>query len=304
MRISVPVSITADFRHQLARHPARHLILHARRLASFGIAAMLACTAAMQTAHADATLDHIKQSGTLNVGIIVDGGHFGSLDPATQQPLGFNVDLAADLAKRLGVKLQVVSVQPSTRVQFLQQGKVDILIANMEYTPERGAILDYVPTPYYRVGGVAIVPRDSPIHSWEDLRGKPVCLSQGSSYTRPLIEQYGAIPKGFRGASESLLALQGHNCVAAVHDAAPLLYPLLRENAEWRDYRAIGPELIPAPSVIWTRKGEHDTVAALDPIVRDWHRTGWLIQVEAKNGVAPPSPALLALHQQFEKASP
>jgi hypothetical protein len=202
MRTSVPVANTAHF--------TRNLIDRGRRLASLGVAAMLACTAAMQTAHADATLDHIKQSGTLNVGIIVDGGHFGSLDPATQQPLGFNVDLAADLARRLGVKLQVVSVQPSTRVQFLQQGKVDILIANMEYTPERGAaILDYVPTPYSRVGGVAIVPRDSSIHTWEDLRGKPVCLSQGSSYTRPLIEQYGAVPKGFRGASESLLATQG-----------------------------------------------------------------------------------------------
>ncbi len=267
-------------------------------------ALVLAAALPLQAARADATLDHIKQSGTLAVGIIVAGGHFGSLDPATQQAQGFNVDLAADLARRLGVKLQVVSVQPSTRVQFLQQGKADILIANMEYTPERAELLDYVPTPYYRVGGVAIVRRDSPIQHWEDLRGKPVCLSQGSSYTRPLIEQYGAVPKGFRGAAESLLALQGNNCVAAVHDAAPLLYPLLRENPEWRDYRAIGPELIPAPSVIWTRKGEHDTLAILDAIVRDWHRSGWLIATEAKNGVAPPSPALVALHAQFKDAAP
>lgn len=255
---------------------------------------------AMTGAHADATLDHITSHHEINVGVMITGGPFGSLDPQTQQPRGINVDLAEDLGKKLGVKVNLVSVQPSTRVQFLQQGKADILIANMEYTPQRAEILDYVPTPYYRVGGTAITPNNSGITRWEDLRGKPVCISQGSSYIRPIVERYGAVPRAFPGASQSLLALRGGSCVAAVHDAAPLLYPLQQHDPEWHDYRTLQPELIPASSVIWVRQGEKDTAARLNGIVEDWHRSGFLISVEAKNGL-PPSQALAEWHANLPK---
>jgi polar amino acid transport system substrate-binding protein len=251
------------------------------------------------TAHADATLDKIESRHELVVGVLISGGPFGSIDPATQQLRGFNVDLAQDLGKRLNASVRLVSVQPSTRVQFLQQGKVDILVANMEYTEQRNEIFDHVPTPYYQVGGTAITANTSGITKWEDLRDKPVCISQGSSYIKPVVERYGAIPRAFPGAAESLLALKGGNCVAAVHDAAPLLYPLQARDPEWRAYHTLQPELIPSPSVIWVRQGEKDTVARLDPIVRDWHRTGWLIGVEAKNGLTPPSPALAQWHKEY-----
>lgn len=270
-----------------------------KRLASFAVFVALAAAGAMPPAHADQTLDKINSRHEIAVGVLIGGSPFGSLDPQTQQPRGMNVDLANDIGKRLGVKVQLVSVQPSTRVQFLQQGKVDILIANMEYNAQRGEILDHVATPYYRVGGTAITPKSSGITTWEDLRGKPVCISQGSSYIRPVVEKYGAIPRAFPSASQSLLALRGGSCVAAVHDAAPLLYPLQQHDPEWRDYRTIQPELEPAPSVIWVRQGEKDTAAKLDAIVRDWHRTGWLIDDEAKNGLTPPSPALAEWHQKL-----
>ncbi|MDR5759306.1 transporter substrate-binding domain-containing protein [Caballeronia sp. LZ035] len=246
-------------------------------------------------AHADATLDRIASRHQIDVGVMIAGSPFGSLDPQTQQPRGINVDLANDIGQKLGVKVNLVSVQPSTRVQFLQQGKADILIANMEYTPQRAEILDFVPTPYYRVGGTAITPNNSGITRWEDLRGKPVCISQGSSYIRPMVERYGAVPRAFPGASQSLLALRGGSCVAAVHDAAPLLYPLQQHDPEWRDYRTLQPELIPASSVIWVRQGEKDTAAKLNGIVEAWHRSGFLIASEAKAGL-PPSAALAEWH--------
>ncbi|MDR6419170.1 transporter substrate-binding domain-containing protein [Paraburkholderia phenoliruptrix] len=277
-------------------------LLKAARLKRFSRPALIAASLAAAVgspAHADQTLDKINARREIAVGVLIGGSPFGSLDPQTRQPRGINVDLANDIGKRLGVKVQLVSVQPSTRVQFLQQGKVDILIANMEYNPQRGEILDHVPTPYYRVGGTAITPNSSGITKWEDLRGKPVCISQGSSYIRPVVEKYGALVRAFPGASQSLLALRGGSCVAAVHDAAPLLYPLQQHDPEWRDYRTLQPELEPAPSVIWVRQGEKDTAARLDAIVRDWHKSGWLIEEEAKNGLTPASPALAEWHRQL-----
>ena len=253
-------------------------------------------------AHADATLDRIKQRGKVAIGVMVNGGPFGSIDPATQQLIGWNPDLARDLAKQLGAEVELVQVQPSNRVQFLQSGKVDLLIASMEYNADRGEILGYAPTPFYRVGGTAAVLKTSGVAKWEDLRGKIVCASQGSSFVKPLQEQYGAHVRGFKTSSESLLALRGGNCVAAVHDST-LIQPLLRSSAEWSGYAApITDEILPAPSVVWTRKGEADTIAAVDKAVKQWHRSGWLIETEKRNHIEPPQPLLPELQAKFRAA--
>ncbi len=252
------------------------------------------------TAHADATLDKIRQRGKVVVGVVLSGPPFGTIDPATGKHLGYNVALAEGVAKSLGVGLETVQVQPSNRVQFLQQGKVDLLIANMQWTQERSEILSFVPTPFEEVGGAAIAPKASGIKRWEDLRGKPVCVSQGSNFTKPLADTYGAVIKAFRGQPESLLALKGGNCVAAVH-VSPTLRELVADNADWKDYAIVSPsDIIPSPSVIWVRRGEADIQSALDRIVQQWHRSGWLIEVEKQNGMTP-TPLLFQLHDKFSK---
>lgn len=266
------------------------------------VVVVLATAFGASAAHADSTLDRIHERHQLVVGVILSGPPFGSLNPATQKPVGFNVDLAENLAKRLGVDIQMIPVQPSNRVQFLQQGKVDALIANMEVTTERAEILAYPPTPFEQIGGALITRKDSGIKTWNDLRGKAVCVSQGSNYAKPLAEQYGAQVKAFRGQPESLLALRGNNCAAAVH-VAPTLRLLVARNPDWQDYSI--PEsndLIPSPSVIWVRKGETDTQNAFEKIVEDWHRSGWLIDIERKNGMQP-SQAVLDLHTKFKAQS-
>ena len=95
-------------------------------------------------AHADATLDKIQQRHAISVGVILSGPPFGTLDPKTGEHLGYNVELAKGIGEALGVETKTVSVLAPNRVQFLQQGKVDILIANMQFTEERAEILDYV----------------------------------------------------------------------------------------------------------------------------------------------------------------
>jgi len=263
----------------------------------------LALALAAGAAHADATLDKIKERGTVTIGVLANGGVFGSVDPATQQLVGWNPELARQLAKGLGVKAELVQVQTATRTQFLISGKVDLLIASMELNPERAEILGYAPTPFFRVGGAAATLKTSGIAKWEDLRGKPVCVSQGSSFARPLAADYGAVIKGYKSSSDSLLALRGAQCVAAVHDST-LIRPLLRSNTEWAEYHApIATEVLPANSVVWTRKGETDTIAAVDEVIQDWHRTGWLIGTEKRLGIEPPQPLLQELNAKFKQGS-
>ncbi|SFD71744.1 transporter substrate-binding domain-containing protein [Paracidovorax konjaci] len=258
--------------------PARSLALV---LAALGLAATV------PSARADATLDKIKERGKLSVGIDGASPPFGVLDTATGKVGGYQTDLAADLARRLGVPLETVTVTAATRVQFLQTGKVDLLIANIQWTQERSEILSFAPTPYDLIGGGALVAKASGIRSWEDLRGKVACVSQGSNFARPLAEKYGAVVKGLRGIPESLLALKGGTCAASVH-IQPALYEKLHgpHAAEWKDFTlATEDQLIPSPTVVWTRRGENDTVAFVDQAIQDWHRSGLLLGAARKYGV-------------------
>ncbi|QYJ24564.1 transporter substrate-binding domain-containing protein [Achromobacter sp. ES-001] len=238
-------------------------------------------------AHADATLDKIKQRGKLVVGVDGASPPFGLLDPATGKVGGFQADLGADIAKRLGVTLETVPVTASTRVQFLQAGKVDLLIANIQWTQERSEILSYAPTPYNLVGGAAMVSKKSGIKRWEDLKGKVACVSQGSNFAKPLQDTYGAVVKGLRNIPESLLALKGGSCDASVH-IQPALYETLHgpSAAQWNDFElATQDQLIPSPTVIWTRRNEADTRALVDGVIRDWLTTGLLVQAAERYGV-------------------
>lgn len=79
------------------------------------IAITLALALAAAAAQADATLDKVKERGTVTIGVLANGGVFGSLDPATQQLVGWNPELARELAKGLGVKAELVQVQTATR---------------------------------------------------------------------------------------------------------------------------------------------------------------------------------------------
>ncbi|MFJ3056254.1 transporter substrate-binding domain-containing protein [Herbaspirillum sp. NPDC087042] len=269
--------------------------------------ALLLTTLACHSAQADTTLDKIKQRGKLSVGVDGVSPPFGVMDPATGKTGGYQFELAADLARRLGVTLETVSVTASTRVQFLQTGKVDLLVANIQWTRERNDTLAFAPTPYDLIGGGALVAKSSGIKRWEDLRGKVACVSQGSNYAKPLAESYGAVVKGLRGIPESLLALKGGTCAASVH-VYPVLYNTLHGDGseQWKDF-ALGTQdqLIPSPTVVWMRKGESDTQAFVDQAIQDWHRSGFLLKQARKWGVPDQWIASrhdLALKGKFDRA--
>src|SRR5437588_12596260 len=82
------------------------------------------------------TLEKIKQRGVLVVGSKADYKPFGFRDPSGAI-VGFEPDIARLVAEKLGVKLELEPVVSSNRMQFLQQGKIDLMIATMNVTPER-----------------------------------------------------------------------------------------------------------------------------------------------------------------------
>ena len=158
---------------------------------------------AISTRTADADqLSTIKSHGTLIVGVKADYPPFGFRAPSGEIE-GIEPSLAADVAKRLGVKLELVPVTAANRMQFLQQGKIDLMIATMSDTPERRSIVDIIEPDYYASGYNVMPPKSMNIDAWADLNGKKVCLIQGSYYNKELQEKDGAQVSAFPGTAEA-----------------------------------------------------------------------------------------------------
>ena len=112
-------------------------------------------------------METIKQRGTLIVGTKADYKPFGFRDP-NGAIVGIEPDLAADLAKRLGVKVEIVPVISSNRIEFLQQGKIDLVIATMSDTPERRKVVQAIDPPYYSDFANVLLSIGAPEHAGSD----------------------------------------------------------------------------------------------------------------------------------------
>ena len=95
------------------------------------------------------TLDQIKDSGEINIGVFSDKNPFGYVDEnGTYQ--GYDVYFAERIGKDLGVKINYVSTEAASRVEYLETGKVDIVLANFTVTDERAEKVDFA-LPYMNV---------------------------------------------------------------------------------------------------------------------------------------------------------
>jgi len=104
----------------------------------------------MSTASAD-VLDTIKERGKLIVGVKADYIPYGYLD-TSGAIIGIEPDLAKDVADKLGVDIEYVPVVSSNRMQFLEQGKIDLMIATMTDKPDRRKVVKIVDPNYYSSG--------------------------------------------------------------------------------------------------------------------------------------------------------
>lgn len=245
-------------------------------------------------AKADA-LDDIKKRGTLIVGTKADYRPYGFRDP-DGKIIGLEPDLAADVAKRLGVKLELVPVVASNRMQFLEQGKIDLMIATMTDTPERRKVVDIVEPDYYASGANIMAPKSVHLTSWEQLKEKPVCMIQGSYYNKEVQEKYGATPVAFKGTAEAYTALKNGSCVGFVYDDTALIGAL--QDPEWKDYEMPLKSILPQPWGLAVKLDETGFERFMAATVKDWHKSGLILELEKKWGI-PKSDFAEEMHTKY-----
>jgi polar amino acid transport system substrate-binding protein len=232
------------------------------------------------------TLEKIRERGVLVVGTKADYKPFGFRDP-TGAIIGFEPDLAKDVADRLGVKVQVEPVVSANRMQFLQQGKIDLMLATMNVTDERRKTVGIVEPSYYASGVNVFANRKASLKRWEQLKDQKVCGIQGAFYNKYVAEKYGADIVAFRGQQEAETALAQGNCIAWLYDDTAFAERLA--DPKWGGFEMPLETILSEPWGAAVRLEERDGPWGqfMAKTIADWHRSGKLVALEKKWNIAP-----------------
>lgn len=138
------------------------------------LAALLTATAAL----AGPVWDNIEKTKVLRVGLMTDSIP-GAFYNDKKEWVGMDVDVAEELAKRLGCTLERVAVNNKTRIAFVQQGRIDVSIANMTHKRERDKSIDFSIT--YFFDGQKLLAKKGQFAKWEDFVGKKIATMQGTT---------------------------------------------------------------------------------------------------------------------------
>jgi polar amino acid transport system substrate-binding protein len=242
-------------------------------------------------------LDQIRSRGTLVVGTKADYQPFGFRDVGGTI-VGFEPDLAQDIATTLGVKLELTPVNASNRIPLLIDGKVDLVIATMNDTPERRKLVDFVQPSYYASGVNVLAPRSLQLRVWQQLRTKRVCTIEGSFYVQEIKERYAPELLLFKNTGDMYDALKQGKCVSAVYDDTALIGKL--QSPDWREFEMPLRSILVEPWGMAVKPGEARLEAALSDVVTRWHQTARIAALEARWGI-PKSAFADEMHERYAR---
>lgn len=269
------------------------------------VALALAAAAALATlpARAQDSIAKIKEKGTLVVGVKNDYKPWGFLDPSGKI-IGLEIDLAQDVANRLGVKLEMIPVIAANRMEFLRQGRIDLVIATMGDTPERRKVVGMIEPNYYAGATNVLAPKSANLKQWSDLKGRKVCAVQGAYYNRRVSQLYQPELIVFPSVPDGLNALQGGNCIAFLFDDTLIVSTLAGEDPKWAGYEMPLASEDPQLWAIGVRLEDLDGPLGklMKEVSTEWHKSGKLLELEKKWGIKA-SPYLLETHQKLKAGS-
>ena len=259
-----------------------------------------ACSTGGEAETAGNTLDKIKQRDKIIIGVKTDYTPYGFIDKN-----GKNAGLEIDIAKYISNevlgsqdKVEFVPVVAANRIDFLKQGKVDLVIATMTKTPEREKVIDFSEE-YYSAGTGLLTRKDSGIDEWDDLQGKKVCGIQGSFYNKELTQR-GIQMVNFPGTAEAYKALQEKRCIGFAYDNSALVGKLLEPT--WvKDWHQPLPPILEAPWGMGIRKNNKAFLDTVNNVIIKMEAEGFIVQGEKRWKIPPTEYTQQRMKQAEEK---
>lgn len=262
-------------------------------IGKFAIASLFMLAGMGAPALAD-TLQDIVEKGEVAAGVKADFAPWG-MRGADGSVEGLEIDLANDFARQLtektgvDIKAKFVVVSSSNRMEFLEQGQIDVLIATMSDTPERREIVGMIQPSYYSSGIAVLAHKSSGIDGWDSLSGKKLCGTQGAWFNKDFGTKNGAEMIVFKGNPEAEAALLAGRCEGWLYDDSAFKARLQSDPDKWVDFKISTPVVADAPWSAAVRKSDQNSplAAALSDAIIGWHKSGKIAELEQKWGIGP-----------------
>jgi polar amino acid transport system substrate-binding protein len=149
---------------------------HRPTLKNYALAAALMLVATSALA---GRIEDIKARGYVRIGVSLGGEPVGFRN-AGNEPVGYDVDVARQLAAKLGVPVRFSDVSSDARISMLMSKQLDLVVANVSITPQRARVVDFsIP---YNVAGLRVIAQESAhVRTLGDLNGKRVVVGRGTT---------------------------------------------------------------------------------------------------------------------------
>ena len=242
---------------------------HLTRLAH--CAAIMALTMAAAAAPAWAgRLEEIKARGYVRIGVSLGGEPVGFRN-AQNQPVGYDVDVATQLAAKLGVPVRFSDVSSDARISMLMSHQLDLAVANVSITPQRARVVDFS-IPYNQAGLRVIVQKNAGIKTLADLAGKRVVVGRGTTADAFLKQSAPRATVVYTDnfAPDGVLLLQQKRADAGIEDAFLLDY-LASKNEQLDTLPGLYAN---SPIGIAMAKGDPELLRFVNGFVSDYIKSG------------------------------
>ncbi len=201
-----------------------------------------------------------------------------SIDKATGDLVGFDVDVAKKMAEILGLQVKFENPAWETIPAGLNQGKYDVSIGSMTVTPERQKALDFT-EPYYYTSGQVFVKKGGPqITSVKDLDGKKVGVGAATTYYDYLKANSTADVKTYTTDADAFPDLRNGN-LDFVMTAGPTGQQAISQG---QPFDFSGAPLYYEDLAFAIKKGEGDWLTMLNYAVAQMHEDGSLTAMSEK----------------------
>jgi polar amino acid transport system substrate-binding protein len=248
--------------------------MHSLRTRTFALLAATAASLVFTAAARADQLDDIKKKGEIVIGVLGTDEPNSFVDPKTREIVGYEVDIATAIAKKIGVKPVFKQLAVAARIPELQQGRVDILAASLTHNKEREALVDFSLTTFV-TGQKVLVKTSSGITDVPQLAGKKVLTVKGGTQ-EPNIRK--AVPNvevvTFETTQQAFLALQQGKGVGYVNDEASLVNDHAKLGPAKKDYAILPTNISVEPLALGLKKGEKGLKTLVDGVLRDLESSG------------------------------
>ena len=209
---------------------------------------------------------------------------------ASGRPIGVDIDIAEEIASRLGLQLKVINFKFDNLLPALQAGQFDVIVSAMTITDERKQVVDFVP--YFEAGQAVLVKKGNPagIKTLDDLSGKTAVAQQGTTEETTLkdlntkFESEGKTKINiltYPSDTDAVDQLRIGRAEATLHDSPVAAY----YSKLYPEFEVAIPNFDSAPEGIAVAKNNAEMLSTIQKAIDAMKADGTIAQINGKWGV-------------------